>query len=279
MSIENLSEQECISAIKEGRMFHASVADGAFTIKIESDAPFICTAIHNGHRVRDEIIDNCALSDDERYFEEDPHTDEFINNMPITVIGCDSRYEYDLNRSPDTAIYEEAWGKAVWKAPLSTKQMITSLDKHYSFYRVIFALYDRVIEQHGGCLVYDIHSYNYKRKGDDSPAFNLGTEQLDVTKYGDVINHWIEQLNNIEIPNHSIRAALDEVFYGRGYQATIAKNFDNTLVLPTEFKKFFMDEMTGRVDQDVIETIKPKFEQAILDNVEKFSDLFLSQNK
>jgi len=275
MSIENLSEQECITVIKSAKPFHASVSDGAFVIKIDADASFICTAIHDGHRLRNEIIGNCALSEDERYFEEDPYTGEFIDNMPITVTGCDSRYEYDLNRGPETAIYEEAWGKLVWKTPLSAEQKAVSLEKHNTFYRVVSALYNRVIKQHGGCLVYDIHSYNYKRKGDDAPAFNLGTEQLDVERYGEVINHWMGLLGEIKIPNIDIRAALDEVFYGRGYQATIAKDFENTLVLPTEFKKFFMDEMSGVVDQAVIDDIKPKFEQAILASVEKFSGLFL----
>ena len=275
MPIENITEQECIKAIEEGQTFHADVADGAFTIKIESDAPFICTAIHDGGRVRDEIIDNCALSQAERYFEEDPYTGEFINNMPITVIGRDSRYEYDLNRGPDTAIYEEAWGKVVWNTPLTEQQKAESLEKHNRFYRVMRALYNRVLKKHKGCLVYDIHSYNYKRKGDDAPAFNIGTEQLDVEKYGEVINHWNDILNEITIADHEIRSALDEVFYGRGYQATVAKEFDNMLVLPTEFKKFFMDEMTGVVDRDVIADTKPKFEKAIEKSVQKFSDLFL----
>jgi len=48
MSIESLSEQECITAIESAKHFHANVAH----------APFICTAIHDGHRVRDEITDN-----------------------------------------------------------------------------------------------------------------------------------------------------------------------------------------------------------------------------
>jgi len=277
MSIKNLTVQECIAAIEAGDPFHASVADGAFVLKFESIAPFICTAIHDGHRVRTDIIDNCALSEDERYFEEDPYTGEFIDNMPITVTGGDSRYEYDLNRGPDTAIYEEAWGKVVWKTPLSEAQKARSLEKHNTFYRVINALYHRIIQQHGACLVYDIHSYNYIRKGEDAPAFNVGTEQLDKEKYGDVIDHWIGLLDDITISDHRIRAALDEVFFGRGYQATIAKNHENILVLPTEFKKFFMNEMTGEVNQAVIDEIKPKFEQAILGNVEKFSDLFLKK--
>lgn len=277
MPIENLSEQECIKAIEEGKTFHADVADGAFTIKIESDAPFICTAIHDGGNVREELINNCALSQAERYFEEDPYTGEFINNMPITVIGRDSRYEYDLNRGPDTAIYEEAWGKVVWNTPLSEEQKAESLEKHNRFYRVMRALYNRVLKKHGGCLVYDIHSYNYKRKGDDAPAFNIGTEQLDTETYGEVIDHWNAILNEITIADHEIRSALDEVFYGRGYQATVAKEFENMLVLPTEFKKFFMDEMTGEVHKGVIADIKPKFEKAIEKSVQKFSELFLKK--
>lgn len=277
MSRVTMSEQECIEAIKQGKAFHADVSDGAFTIKIESNAPFICTAIHDGHRVRDEIIENCALSEDERYFEEDPYTGEFINNMPVTVIACDSRYEYDLNRGPDTAIYEEAWGKVVWKEPLTEAQKKDSLEKHNRFYRVMRALYRSVLDQHGACLVYDIHSYNYKRKGDDAPAFNIGTEQLDINKYGEVINHWNDILNEISIANHEIRSALDEVFYGRGYQATVAKEFDNMLVLPTEFKKIFMNEMTGEVHNNVIADLKPKFEKAIEKSVQKFSELFLKK--
>jgi len=61
--------------------------------------------------------------------------------MSITVTGCDSRYEYDLNRGPDTAIYEEAWAKVVWKTPLSAEQKAISLGKRNTFYRVVSALY------------------------------------------------------------------------------------------------------------------------------------------
>lgn len=277
MSVESMSEQECISAIIQGKTFHADVADGAFSVKIESDAPFICTAIHDGHCVRSEIIANCALTRDERYYEEDPYTSAFIKNMPITVIGCDSRYEYDLNRGPDTAIYEEAWGKIVWKTPLTTEQKAQSLEKHNTFYRVMRALYNRILKQHGAGLVYDIHSYNYKRKEGDTPEFNIGTEQLDNDKYGDVINYWNETLNRISLPELRIRSALDEVFYGRGYQATVAKEFDNLLVLPTEFKKFFMDELTGKADAEVIAATKPKFEQSILESVDFFSRQFIKK--
>lgn len=277
MAIESMAEQECISAIEQGKTFHADIADGAFTIKIESDVPFICTAIHDGHRLRDDLVKNCTLSDAERYYEEDPYTGEFISDMPITVIAHDSRYEYDLNRSPEDAVYEEAWGKVVWKTPLTEEQKIKSLEKHNAFYRVMRALYHRVLQQNGAGLVYDVHSYNFKRKEGDTPEFNIGTEQLDIVKYGDVINHWNEALNNITLPGQRIRSALDEVYYGRGYQATIAREFNNLLVLPTELKKYFMDELNGIVDADMVVLTKSKFGKAIQQNVEYFSNIFISK--
>jgi hypothetical protein len=46
-------------------------------------------------------------------------------------------------------------------------------------------------------------------------------------------------------------------------------------VLPTEFKKFFMDELSGKVDNNVIVEIKPKLEKAMLECTSHFSDLFL----
>ena len=278
MLIKQISEQEWIRAIEQDKTLHADVADGAFKIKIETDNPFICTAIHDGLRLRDEIAGNCALSDAERFYEEDPYTGKFIADMPITVIGRDSRYEYDLNRPPQTAIYEEAWGKVVWKTPLTDDQKAESLEKHNTFYRVMRALYRRVLKKHDACLIYDIHSYNYKRmESPDVPAFNIGTEQLDTEKYGDIINHWNETLNAISLEGETIRSALNEVFYGRGYQATIAKEFNNTLVLPTEFKKIFMDELTGEINTDVVARLKPEFENTILENVKRFSKLFLNK--
>lgn len=81
-----------------------------FFVKIEDYSRVVCTAIHNGHRLRPALRENCALSEAERLREEDPFTADLIANMPITVIGNDSRYEYDLNRPPETCVYEEAWG-------------------------------------------------------------------------------------------------------------------------------------------------------------------------
>jgi hypothetical protein len=272
MKIEKLTEKECIDAIKDGKQFHAEVANGAFEIKIEKYSYFVCAAIHDGHQLRHEIVENCALNEDDRLYEEDPFTGELVSSMPVTIIARDSRYEYDLNRGPDTCVYEEAWGKPVWKTALSEEEKSLSLHKHHSFYRVLGALLEKIQTRYGNCLVYDMHSYNYKRINKDVPVFNVGTEQLDKEKWARIINHWVKGLNTLSVPGVDVRAAADEVFYGRGYLATfVAENFDNVLALPTEVKKVFMDELTGQVDTNILAALKSEFEKSLLENAEYFS--------
>jgi hypothetical protein len=272
MKLEKLSAQECIDAIQEGKHFYADVADGAFTVKIKNYSYFVCAAIHDGHNLRNELTGNCALNEDARLYEEDPHTGELISSLPITMIARDSRYEYDLNRPPQTCVYEEAWGKPVWLSPLSDEEKLLSLKKHETFYRVLGVLLEKVQAQFGSCLVYDIHSYNFKRIDKDTPAFNVGTEQLDAAKYADVIQHWVTALDSISVPEQNLRASADEVFYGRGYLATfVRENFSGALALPTEIKKVFMDELTGKVDSKVLPALKTLFEKSSMENSDYFS--------
>lgn len=263
--MEELDVDDCVTAIKERKMFHASVNDGAFFIKIDDYSNFVCTAIHNGHRLRPELLEKCALGDSQRLHEEDPYTADVTANMPITVVANDSRYEYDLNRPPRTCVYEEAWGQAVWSGPLSDAEKSISLAKHNAFYTVLGALYETLEALHPQVLAYDVHSYNYQRPGmGDVPLFNIGTEQLDTQRWQPVIDQWVGALGSIQLPGVEVRAASNEVFYGRGYQATfVAKQFHNTLVLPTELKKIFMDEGSGEVRPDILEKLHGQFEQVI----------------
>lgn len=102
----------------------------------------------------------------------------------------------------------------------------------------------------------------------DVPLFNIGTEQLDTQRWQAIIDQWVERLGRISLPGIEVRAAINEVFYGRGYQTTFAgKRCQNTLVLPTELKKVFMDELSGEPRSDVLEILHAEFEQAISDHV------------
>jgi hypothetical protein len=261
-----LSEQECIEKIESGECFHADI-EGGFQVKIEKHSFYVCTAIHDGNNLREDLRDNCLLDESERLYEGDPFTGALIEDMPITLTALDSRYEYDLNRGEEACVYETAWGKEVWKQPLTDDQKNESLEKHRRFYRVAVALARKLQAIHGSCLFYDMHSYNHiRREESDTPAFNIGTEQLDEQRWGDVINHWNKRLNKIEMPGTAMRSALDEVFYGRGNLATVMKPYaDNVLVLPTELKKTFMDELTGELHDSFFKELKERFCKELLE--------------
>jgi N-formylglutamate amidohydrolase len=263
--MEQMDVDGCIAAIRARKTFHASVDDGAFFIKIDDYANFVCTAIHNGHRLRAELLGRCALDDSQRLHEEDPYTADVVTNMPITVVANDSRYEYDLNRPPETCVYEEAWGQVVWSEPLSDAEKMCSLDKHTKFYTVLGVLYETLEKIYPQVLAFDVHSYNYQRSGmGNVPVFNIGTEQLDTHRWQGLIDQWAAGLGRIELPGVEVRAGVNEVFYGRGYQATfVAKQFHNTLVLPTELKKIFMDENSGQLYPGILEKLHEQFEQLI----------------
>ena len=267
-----LSESECIEKIKRQECFHASVANGAFIVKIDEYMPIICAAIHNGHRLRDELQKSFLLTKEERFYEEDPYTDELISSFPIQLIGNDSRFEYDLNRAKTLSTYfKTAWDKLVWQKPLSQKQRSVSHKKHEAFYNVLEAIIEMIEGQFNNAIVFDIHSYNYKRITHDTPTFNIGSGQIDVERWGAVVEHFAKQLNRIELPNIDVRAATNEVFHGRGYLIThVNSHFDNTIVLPTEVKKVFMDEISGDVYPLVLEELKTGFKDAISETAAYF---------
>lgn len=268
-----LSEKACLKAIKKEKLFHA-IVEGAFEIKIEDYGFFVCTAIHDGHQLRSALAKNCALSESERLYEEDPFTGEMISSMPITLIGLDSRYEYDLNRPEESAVYTEAWGKQVWAKPLDESELQISLNKHALFYRILGALIKKIEKLHGNCLVYDLHSYNHLRMDNElsPPTFNVGTEQLDSIRWGLVIKHWSKSLGMADLPNTETRSAIDEVFFGRGYLATFIKqNFKHTLALPTEVKKVFMNELNGESYPLVLDGLKSALKEIILANALYFA--------
>jgi len=268
-----LSEKEILDRIDKRKSFEATLKEGGLIIKVAEYVAYVCTAIHDGHKLRTRLIERCALSEAERLYEEDPYTNELISSMPITLIAQDSRYEYDLNRAPAECIYDNAWGKNVWKSPLDNEQIQLSRDKHSRFYRILNALIASLEIQFEACVIYDLHSYNYKRLGQaDTPTFNLGLSQVDTQQWKNEISHFQTQLGKIRLPNIEVNAAKNVVFQGKGYLASfIQEHFQKTLALPTEIKKVFMDEMSGEVFPLVLSELKVGLKNAITLNAAYFS--------
>lgn len=270
--MKKLEIEEIIELINAKKTFEATAIDGSFSIKINRYLPYCCTAIHDGSNLRPDLRKKIALDEYNRWYEEDPFTGAFIASMPITLIGHDSRFEYDLNRNPETAIYKEAWGKNVWKSPLTAKEILISKKKHRNYYRVTNALISKLEELFEGCVVYDIHSYNHERWDKKVPLFNIGTENVDSKKYGDVIENWKTELSSIQIDGIENVTSINDVFYGRGYNLEyITKNFTKTLVLATEIKKVYCNELTGAAYPKIIKSLQEHLKHAIVNNANFFS--------
>ncbi len=274
--MERLPVSEIIEKIQNEITFEAIADDYSFTLKIDSYEPYVCGAVHDGHQFRTTLWDNCLHTEYDRWFEEDPCTKEMVKTHPIVIAGCDSRFEYDLNRDPVHAIYEDAWGKKLWRKPLSEAQKRLSLDKHATFYLVVHALLSKLEQKFGHVIVYDMHSYNWKRWDREVPVINLGTSNIDNDTYGKFAESWRESLSQLTLP-HQITATskINDTFQGNGYFLKfITQNFKKTLVLATEFKKIYCDEYQQVIFPEVVHAIEQQLQDKIKAHAATFNSTF-----
>ena len=271
---------EIISKIEQEEPFHAIVADYSFQLKIEEYTYFLCAAIHDGHQFRKELWDNCMHTAYERWYEEDPCTLQMVQTMPMVIAGCDSRFEYDLNRAPDEAIYEDAWGKQLWKSPLNKVQKDKSLQKHHSFYRVIHALISKMESKFGAAIVYDMHSYNWKRWDRPVPVVNLGTANIDQERFSAFAKAWCNTLAALKLPhNIETTAAINDAFQGNGYLLKyITQHFEETLVLATEFSKIYCDEYDYIIFPEVVHAIENQLKLMLPNHATTFYKDYILKN-
>lgn len=272
--MHRLDPDEMISLIRAEKTFKAVSSDYSFRIQIAAYAPYICGAVHDGHQFRRSLWELCTHTEYERWYEEDPCTHDMVASHPIVISGCDSRFEYDLNRPPEQCVFEDAWGKSLWKKKLSDSERRQSLDKHQSFYRVVHALVSKIEEIHGAALVIDMHSYNWKRWERVVPTWNLGTTNIDNDRFGHLANSWRQRLADIQLPNNiPATAQINDVFFGKGYFLKyITGTFDHTLVLATEIAKVYCDELTGIIYPEVVASASRQMKELIPLQLTEFQD-------
>lgn len=275
--MQKLSIEQIITKIQNEERFEAVSTDYSFTIKIDEYVPYACGAVHDGHQFRRELWDLCIHTEYERWFEEDPATKEMVHTHPIVIAGMDSRFEYDLNRVPESAIYEDAWGKQLWHEPLPETMKEKSLQKHENFYKVVHALIAKLEEKFGVCVVYDMHSYNWKRWDREVPTFNLGTGNVDNERFGNIIEAWRKVLSEIQLPHNIVSSSkINDTFQGNGYFLKyITSHFNNTLVLATEVKKIYCDEINQIMFPEVVATI----EKALRTKLPEHAASFYNEHK
>jgi len=223
----------------------------------------IATAVHNGHDLRPELAALTNLDEATRLREEDPHTGVLAARLPANVVVQRSRFEVDLNRERDTAVYREpddAWGLDLWRQPLSESAITESLRLYDDFYAELESTLDALVASGGGFVLYDIHSYNHRRAGPDAapgpieenPAMNLGTGSL-PERWRPVAEAFLESMASATFDAAALDVGENVRFEGRQVARWVHDRYgDVACALAIEFKKVFMDEWTGEVDGDLL---------------------------
>lgn len=232
-------------------------------------SPIVATAIHEGHNIRDDILSFYAIDHDERLREEDPYTEYTIRDVPNRIVFHRSRFEVDINRSRDGAVYltpEQAWGLNVWTDALSQDQIDTSLQVHDAYYEMLLNFLRGVEHQFSHFVVLDIHSYNHRRDGpgaaptlqSKAPDINIGTFSMDRARWAPVVDALIDHFRSFEINGRPVDVQENVAFQGKGEQTRfVHEHFPLTgCAIAVEFKKFFMDEWTGEPDTSVLSQLR-----------------------
>lgn len=243
-----ISLTKTITKIKNLQCFGAVDSDGIWKISIKRYAPLVCVALHDGSGFPSELEPHCLLTSKERIFEEDPHTAKLLVSQPIVVSGRDSRYYYDLNRSPEHCDQTTVFGRQIWKNnvhPLST----LAKQRHEKFYTLIKSLIEKLIELFGYCLIVEVHSYNYSRIDRETPLFNLGTANFKRKDEYLFVQKWTQVLADIKLPGVKLPVAVNDVFLGQGYFLQwVQREFPETCVtVPLDIKKIYCNEVTGEI--------------------------------
>lgn len=221
----------------------------------------VATAIHHGHELRREVAEAMALEDAERLREEDPFTGEAVRDVPTNLVVHRSRFEVDLNRGTEGAVYrspEQCWDMKVWQAAPDETLVGRSLAVHAAYYRMLAQLLDGIAARHERFLVIDVHSYNHRRDGPDAPPMpqlqapdiNIGTFSMPRELWSFLVDPLIDAMRSFDFNGRRLDVRENVAFEGKGEQTRfVHRRYPGTgCAIALEVKKFYMDEWTGVPD-------------------------------
>lgn len=226
------------------------------------DDPILATALHAGHALRPEVAALMKLSDEDRLREEDPFTDLWVGVAANSIIVDRSRFEVDLNRPREGAVYatpSDAWGLDIWTSPPPEDLLKRSLEIHDQFFEELAVICDELVEVHGHLLVLDIHSYNHRRGGPDAavddpvshPEINLGTESVHPS-WEPLVTSFAETLSSLPFYDSVLDVRQNIKFRGGRMSRWINGHYGERAVsIAIEVKKIYMDEWSGVLDEEI----------------------------
>jgi hypothetical protein len=259
-----ICQTKALAKIRNQQCFSALDSDGIWKLSIKEYVPWVCVALHDGSGFPFELEQHCLLSSADRIFEEDPHTAKLVVSQPIVVSGLDSRYYYDLNRSPEHCDKTTVFGRRVWKKDIHPLSLLAK-QRHEKFYALFKVLVNKLVDLFGYCLIIDIHSYNYSRIDRETPLFNLGATKFKREDEHLFVRQWKQALEDIKFPGIKLPVAENDVFRGEGYLLQwVQREFPKTcMTIPIDIKKIYCDEVTGKIYPFLFRRLTQELNKAI----------------
>jgi len=221
------------------------------------------------------------LNDEERLREEDPFTGQMARAVAevaggALILGERSRFEMDLNRPREGAIYlrpEDAWGLNVWREELDEETVARSLAQFDEFYDEVRNMVEDATRKFGRVVIYDLHSYNHRRDGSDAPAadaqenpeVNIGTGTLDDReKWAPIIESVMNDLSRFDYLGRGLDVRENVKFRGGFFPRWLHENFPGQVcAIAIEWKKFWMDEWSGEADEEQLRLIQQALQSTV----------------
>lgn len=229
-----------------------------YLVEGSDDAPIAAAALHDGHALRPSVELAMALTSEERLREEDPFTGSWTSVAATRLIGGRSRFEVDLNRPREEAVYrgpDDAWGLNLWRDGEPDPAIVEeSLAIYDAFYHEARTVLDELRRRFGRFVLLDLHSYNYRRGGPEAPAedprtnpdVNIGTGTLDRKRWGPLVERLMAELRGSSQLGRPLDVRENVRFRGGYFASWVHREFpDSGCALAIDVKKFFMDEWTG----------------------------------
>jgi hypothetical protein len=166
----------------------------------------------------------------------------------------------DLNRTRDKAVYQlphDCWGLTPRLKPIDTKYLGQLYQAYDEWYRMLDYHLKRMLARHEKIYVLDLHSFNHRRGGPDAeadpqslnPDLIIGRSNLPEAQYP-VVAELTKRLNGALWHGYPLDCREDVKFPGGNLSRYLHANYPGkVLSLSIEFKKIFMDEHSGIIDQ------------------------------
>ena len=210
-----------------------------------------------------------ALGDADRLREEDPFTGQAVTGVDNHIIVHRSRFEFDLNRGAEGAVYEtpeQSWGLAVWNGRPERAAVERSLEIHAAYYRMLGHYLDEIAREHDRFVLLDVHSYNHRRDGPggaatpqaDAPDINIGTFSMPRDQWAFLLDPLMEAMARFDFNGRRLDVRENVAFQGKGEQTRFVHDRypGKGCAIAIEFKKFFMDEWSGAPDPAELDAMR-----------------------